>query len=161
MPVVVTIISPRPQVTDVFMNAMFTRVSQGNIGLGNGSGILQRGDALDGEGGLLNLHRGRHEQTAIGRDNVACLHQHDVTGHQSFGLDLFCLAVTAHTGNVLHRTGQRRQAGLGLCLPAQAQDRVEDSQAHQHQRGSPFSGEELVDGRSYQQDDLHEILVLA
>ena len=114
MPVVVTIISPRPRVTAVFMIGHAVAVAQRHFGLVDSLRVFGRGDALAGQGGLLDLHRGRNEQASIGRHAVARLHQHDVARHNLFGFDLDGLAVAAHAGDVLHHLFQRGQAGLGL-----------------------------------------------
>ena len=162
MPVPVTIISPRPRVTAVFMNAMQRRSPSGDVrAWRSASVVFGDGDALAGERGLLDLERGGHEEPTVGRHAVARLDQHDVARHQLARVDLDRLAVAAHAGDVLHHLLQRGQAGLGLGLLAHAQHRVEDRQADQHERRADLLREDLVDDGRAEQDHLHEVVVLA
>ena len=82
-------------------------------------------------------------------------------GTNCSAFDLDRLAVAAHAGDVLHHLLERGQAGLGLGFAAQAQHRVEDRQDDQHDRRAHIARDDQVDHGGAQQDDLHEILVLA
>ena len=134
IPVAVTIISPRPRVTDVFMNTMQSRSPSGTSSRSIVATSLSDRRALAGQGGLLDLQRGGDEQAPVGGHAVARLHQHDVAGHELLGVDLDDRAVAAHAGDVLQHLLQRGEAGLGLGFLAQAQHGVEDGQPDQHDR---------------------------
>ena len=136
IPVPVTIISPRPRVTEVFMNARHSRSPSPTSSPAIGGDVLQHRGALAGEGGLLDLEGGGHEQPAVGRHAVAGLEQHDVARHQLGGVDLDGDAVAPHPGDVLQHLLQRGQARLGLGLLAQPEHRVEDREADQDDRGA-------------------------
>ena len=82
----------------------------------DGRGVLERRRALPGQGRLLDLERGRHQQPPVGRDAVARLDEHDVARHQLLGVDLDRHAVAPHAGDVLEHLLQRGQARLGLRL---------------------------------------------
>ena len=161
IPVPVTIISPRPRVTDVFMNARQIRSPSPTSSPGIGGEVLEHRSALAGEGRLLDLEGGRHQQPTVGRHPVARLEEHDVARHQLGGVDLDGHAVTAHPGDVLQHLLERRQARLRLGLLTQAQHRVEDREADQDDRGARLAGDDLVHDRRAHQDDLHQVLVLA
>ena len=161
MPVAVTIISPRPRVTAVFMNAMHEPVAERERRLRVSPRRLRGRDAFAGQRGFLDLEGRGDEQAAVGRDAVARLDQHDVARHQLARVDLDRLAVAAHAGDVLHHLLERGQAGLGLGLLVHAQHRVEDGQADQHECRADLLREDLVDDRRAEQDHLHEVAVLA
>ena len=82
-------------------------------------------------------------------------------GTSSLGVDLDRLAVAAHPGDRLHHLRERLDALLGLGLLAQADHGVEDGEPGQHDRGAGVPGDELVDEGGAEQDELHEVLVLA
>ena len=161
IPVPVTIISPRPRVTEVFMNARQIRSPSPTSSPGDRREVLEHRRALAGERRLLDLQGGRHEQPAVGRHAVARLEEHDVARHQLGGVDLDRHAVAAHPGDVLQHLLEGGQARLGLGLLPQAEHRVEDRQADQHDRGARLAGDHLVHDRRAHQDDLHQVLVLA
>ena len=110
---------------------------------------------------FLDLDGRRDEQPAVGRHEVARLHQHDVAGHDLAGVDLHRLAVAANAGDGLHHPLERSQARLGLCLLVQPHDGVEHGQTDQHERRAEVVGDQLVDDAGAQQDHLHQVLVLA
>ncbi len=134
MPVAVTISSPRPRVTAVFMYAMQVRSPSGTSSPGTGVGRLADRQALTGQRGLLDLERGGDADPAVGGHPVAGLDQHDVAGHELLGVDLDRLAVAAYPGDGLHHLGQRLDALLGLRLLAQPDHRVEEREPGQHHR---------------------------
>ena len=101
IPVPVTIISPRPRVTDVFMNARQIRSPSPTSSPGIGASVLQHRSALAGERGLLDLQGGGHQQPTVGGHPVARLEEHDVARHQLGGVDLDRHPVAAHAGDVL------------------------------------------------------------
>jgi hypothetical protein len=92
---------------------------------------------------------------------VARLHQHHVARHQLLGVDLDRLAAPPDPGDGLHHLRQRLDALLRLGLLAQADHRVEHRQPGQHDRGADVAGDDQVDDGRGQQDDLHEVAVLA
>ena len=117
--------------------------------------------ALTGERGLLDLQRGGQEQPPVGGDAVARFDQHDIAGDELGGVDLDDRPVSAHAGDVLQHLLQGGEAGFGLRLLSQAQHGVEDGEADQHDRRAGLTGHDLVDDRRDDQDDLHQVLVLA
>ena len=161
MPVAVTIISPRPRVTAVFMKAMQRRSPRPTSGLSIAAVSLSVGVLSPVRAASSISSVAATKQAAVGGDAVARLHQHDVARHQPLGVDLDRLPVAAHAGDGLEHLLQRRQAGLGLGLPAQAQHGVEDGQADQHERRPHLAGDDQADHGGRQQDDLHEVAVLA
>ncbi len=135
-------------------------ITQGHFVLVNGVRLFGRSNAFAGQGGLLDLEGGRHEEASIGRHAVAGLHQHHVARHQPLGFDLDGLAVTAHARDILHHLLQRGQAGLSLGFATHAQDGVEDRQQHEDNGRTPLAREDQAERGSGQQDDLHKIFVL-
>ena len=57
-------------------------VAEGHVRLGCRVGRLGGGDALAGQRGLFDLERRGHEESAVGRDAVARLDEHDVARYQ-------------------------------------------------------------------------------
>ncbi len=98
IPVPVTIISPRPRVTEVFMNARQMRSPSPTSSPGIAASSFSTGCALTGERCLLDLERRRDDQSTVGRHPVAGLEQHDVAWHQLGGVDLDGHAVAAAHG---------------------------------------------------------------
>ena len=123
IPVPVTTISPRPRVTDVFMNARQMRSPRPTSSPGMGARSLSTGRALAGEGGLLDLEGRGHQQPAVGGHPVAGLEEHDVARHELGGVDLDGHPVAPHASDVLQHLLQRREARLRLGLLAQARAR--------------------------------------
>ena len=160
IPVPVTIISPRPRVTDVFMNTMQSRSPSGDVVAIDRRDVLEDRRALAGERGFLDLERGGHEQPPVGRDPVARLDQHDVARDELGGIDLDDRAVAAHAGDVLQHLLERGEARLGLRFLAEAEHGVEDGEPEQHERGAGLAGHDLVHDRGAHEDDLHQVLVL-
>jgi hypothetical protein len=160
MPVAVTIISPRPRDRGVHVGQA-DPVPQRDLGAGDRLGRLADREALAGQGGLLDLQGRGHGDAAVGRDPVARLHQHHVARHQLLGIHLHGLAVAADPGDGLHHLGQRLDALLGLGLLAQSDHGVEHRQAGQDDRGPDIPGDQQVNDGRGQQDELHEVLVLA
>ncbi len=70
-------------------------------------------------------------------------------------------AVAADAGDVLQHLLERGEARLGLRLLAEAEHGVEDGEAEQHDRGAGLAGHHLVHDRGADEDDLHQVLVLA
>ncbi len=161
IPVPVTIISPRPRVTEVFMNARHSRSPRPTSSPSIGATSLSTGALSPGEGRFLDLQGGRHDQPTVGRHAVARLEEDDVARHQLRGIDLDRGAVAPHPGDVLQHLLQGRQARLGLRLLPQAEDRVEHRQADEDDGGARFAGDHLVHDRGTDEDDLHQVLVLA
>jgi hypothetical protein len=122
---------------------------------------LATGEALARQGGLFDLQGRGDTDPAVGRDPVARLHQHHVARHQLGGVDLDRLAVAADPGDGLHHLGQRLDAFLRLGLLAQPDHRVEHRQPGQHHRGPGLPGDQQVDDGRGQQDQLHDVTVLA
>ena len=161
IPVPVTIISPRPAGDRRVHEREADPVAEPDVVARDRRDVLEHRGALPGERRLLDLQGGRHEQPAVGRHAVAGLEEHDVARHQLGGVDLDRHAVAPHPGDVLQHLLEGRQARLRLRLLAQAEHRVEDRQADQHDRGARLAGDHLVHDRGADQDDLHQVLVLA
>ena len=162
MPVAVTIISPRPRVTLVFMKAMSTRSPSGASASAIGVELLGHRGALAGQGRLVDLQGGRRAGSApsAGTRSPASI-SHDVAGDELVRVDLDQLAVATHAALDDHHLLQGGDAGLGLALLVEPQDGVEQGQAEQQQCRVPTRGDEQAhDGRA-EQDDLHRVLVLA
>ena len=135
-------------------------VAERDLPAGSHVGRLRRGDALTGQRGFFDLERGGDEEPTVGRDAVARFDQHDVARYQLARVDLHRVAVAAHAGDVLHHVLQRGQARLRLGLLVHAQYRVEDRQPEQHERRADLLGEDLVDDRGAEQNQLHDVAVL-
>ena len=136
-------------------------IAERHVVVVDGRDVLQHGCALAGERRLLDLERGGHEQAPVGRHPVAGLDEHDVARHELGGVDLDGDAVAPHPGDVLQHLLQRGEARLGLRLLTQAEHGVEHRQADQHERRAHFAGDDLVHHRGADEDDLHQVLVLA
>ena len=161
MPVSVTTISPRPRVTCEFMYAMSTRSPSGTSLPGTGSTRFGDRRALSGEPRLLDLQRRRHQDPAVRRHLVAGLEADDVPGDQVLGRDLDDLAVALDAGGDDQHLPQRGDALGGLALLVQAHHGVEHGQAEDDQPGRDvLERDDADDGRS-DQDQLHQVAVLA
>jgi hypothetical protein len=136
-------------------------VAQGRVRVVNGVRVLGGGDALTGQGGLFDLEGGRLDQTPIGRHAVTRLQQHDVARYHLAGIDLADIAVATRAGGLLHRGLQRFQTSCGLGFTVQRNHCVEHCQEQQHDRRGPITGDHDVDHGRADQDDLHEVLILA
>ena len=160
IPVAVTTSSPRPRVTEVFMYAIEMRSPRANASPATGARFLADRQALAGEGRLLDLERRRDADPAVGGHPVARLHQDHVTGHELLGVDLDRLPVATDAGDGLHHLGQGLHALLRLGLLAKADHRVEHGEAGEDDGGGDVAGDDEVDDRGGQKDELHEVLVL-
>ena len=98
IPVAVTTNSPDPRVTLVFMYTMSVRSPSGVSACRHRVGALRDRQALPGQRGLGDLQRGRPQQPAVRRHDVARLDRHDIAGDQLLGGDLPQLAVAHAPG---------------------------------------------------------------
>ena len=76
----------------------------------------------------------KSDQPQVGRDHVAALDQHEVTGHHALGLDDLAPAVTHDACLGSHQRPERGQCGLGLGLLDETGERVDQYHRHDHGR---------------------------
>ena len=136
-------------------------VAEGDVFPGNRFDALADGQALPGEGRFLDLEGRRQGDPAVGGHHVPRLHQHQVAGDELLGVDLDHLAIPSHPGDGLHHVGERLDTLFGLRLLAEADDRVDQGQPGEQDGGARLPGDHLVDDGGREEDDLHEVLVLA
>ncbi len=122
---------------------------------------LQHGRALARQRRLLDLERRRQDQAAVGGDLVAGLERHHVAGNELLGGDVHALAVPAGVRMDQEHFLERGDALGGLALLVQAEDGVEHRQADDHDPGRPLLERDHADDRCAEQDELHEVAVLA
>src|SRR3954454_19227437 len=175
-PVPVTIITPPPCVTGVFMNAMFAWSPRTGFGSGLTSqlveagelcrvriadplGALGGGNALTGQGGLVDLQGGGLDEPPIGAHVVTGGEQDHVTHDHLFGRDRDLGAVATDPGTRLEHRLQGVHRALCLALLPQAPQRIERrDQKYRHTRGD-LPDDHRRD-RSPDENDLHVGLVL-
>ena len=161
MPVVVTISSPRPRVTEVFMKAMLWRSPSGTSGLSITALSLDEA-TLSPVSAASSISSVAVTNSRPSAGTTSPASTSTTSPGTTCSRSICCAAPSRRTVvDILHRPGQRRQAGRGFGFAAQAQQRVEDRQDDQHDRRAPLTGEDDVDQRRHQQDDLHEVFVLA
>ena len=135
-------------------------VAEGGVG-GDRVHLLGRGDALAGEGGLVDLEGRRGEDARVGRDEVAGLDVDDVARDQLVHREIDELAVAAGLG----LDGQRRAQGVRgsrrLALLVHAHHRVAQREQDEHDAGEELAGQEQADDARDEQHDLHRVRVLA
>ena len=143
-------------------------VAQGDLALVLGQAQrldhLVDGDALAGEGGLLDLEAGTLQQAAVGGDRVAGFQQHHIARDQLVAVDRDLLAVPQHLAGGGGHGLQRLDGGFGLALLEHAQHGV---QQHHDQDdkdlGKALARDEVGhrrDGGRDHQDDEHGVLQL-
>ena len=96
----------------------------------NDVGMLLDGHGLAGKGGLLDLHRGALEHTAVGRDGVARLEHDHIAGHELGARQVHELAVAQHLGLRRAHLLQGLEGLLAFSLLDHAQHRVDDNDEH-------------------------------
>ena len=122
---------------------------------------LQDRSALARQRGLLDLQRRGHEQATVRRDLVARLEDDDVARHELLGGDVHTLAVTPGMSPDDEHLLERGDALGRLALLVQAEDRVEHGQAEDHEAGGELLQGDDADDRGAEQDELHQVAVLA
>ena len=87
---------------------------------------------LTREGRLLHLQVYRLQQSQIGRDDITCIEDHDVTRHDGGGDHLRHLSPAQHLG--LRCTHPVQCLERRLCLPLlyRSDDRVDDQDGQDH-----------------------------
>ena len=115
---------------------------------------------LPGQGGFVDLERGRPDDPAVRGHKVACLDVHDVAGNQVLHRDLGDLAAPPNLGLDDHHLLERRDACLGLALLVHAHEGVEHGQHHEHDPGRNLAGQEQAHNTGDQQHELHRVAVL-
>ena len=128
IPVAVTTIDAVPRVTDVFWNSMFDRSPSATSGTRQHAGVLADRRALAGQRRLLRLERRRVDDPTVGRDDVARLHLHDVTGNDVDGRHQRERAVAHHLRLRHLQVRQRGHARPRLQLLAGTEHDVEEDQ---------------------------------
>ena len=98
---------------------------------------------------------------AVRGDPVARFDKDHVARNELLGVDLDRLAVPTNPGDRLHHLRQRLHARLGLRLLAESDHRVENGEPREHDRRPGVVRDERVDHGRREEDDLHEVLVLA
>ncbi len=136
-------------------------VAERSLVVGHGIDRLQDGHALAGEGRLLDLQRGRDEQTTIRRDLVTGLEEHDVTGNELLGRDFGHNTPAADVGPDHEHPLQRRDALRRLAFLIQAENRVGHRQAEDDEPGAELLKGDDADDRGAHEDELHQVAVLA
>ena len=96
----------------------------------NDVGMLLDGHGLAGKGGLLDLHRGALEHTAVGRDGVARLEHDHIAGHELGARQVHELAVAQHLGLRRAHLLQGLEGLFALGFLDHAQYRVDDNDEH-------------------------------
>ena len=161
MPVAVTISSPRPRVTAVFMYAMQVRSPSGTSSPGTGSVDLPTG-RLSPVSAASSISRVAATQTRPSAGTrLPASTSTTSPGTSSSASISIAWPSAAYPGDGLHHLGQRLDALLGLGLLAQPDHGVEEGEPGQHHRRADLAGHDQVDDRRHQQHDLHEVLVLA
>ena len=122
---------------------------------------LQDRSALTRQRGLLDLQRRGHEQATVRRNLVARLEDDDVARHELLGGDVHKLAVTPRMSPDDEHLLERGDALGRLALLVQAKDRVEHGQAEDHEAGRELLQRNDADDRGAEQDELHQVAVLA
>ena len=122
---------------------------------------LQDRRALAGERGFLDLQRRGHEQATVRGNLVARLEGDDVSGNELLRGDLDKLAVAADMSSDHEHLLQRGDALGRLALLIQAQDGIEDGQPDDDEAGSELLEGDHADDRRAEQDELHQVAVLA
>ena len=122
---------------------------------------LQDRSAFARQPGLLDLQRRGHEQATVRRDLVARLEDDDVARHELLGGDVHTLAVTPGMSPDDEHLLERGDALGRLALLVQAEDRVEHRQAEDHEAGGELLQGNDADDRGAEQDELHQVPVLA
>ena len=124
-PVPVTIMTPLPWVTGVFMNAMFDWSPEHRVLVGDHLGALRGRDALAGQRGLVDLQGGGLDEPPVGAHVVTGGEQDHVADDDLVGVDLDLGAVAPDPGGGLEHRLQGVHGALGLALLAQPAERVE------------------------------------
>src|SRR3954447_2857392 len=157
-PVAVTIMVPLPCVTGVFMKAMSDWSPGPSPEPSRVSASLAAG-TLSPVSRLVDLQGAGRDDATVGRHLVAGGEQDDVADDELLGRDLGRLAVPADPCRRLQHRPQRVHRALGLALLPQPDDRVQDGEHEEEDRGAPF-GDQCRDHRGGHQDDLHVAAVL-
>ncbi len=157
--VAVTIITPLPWVTGVFMKAMFNWSPGAKITPSQRRGLLLRRDALTGQGRLVDLQRRRRDDAPVGGNLVARGQKDDITDDDLFGGDLELGPTPAHPGGDLHHRLERVHRTLGLALLSQTHHRVEEGERDEQDSGVPLADRSGHDRRA-DEDQLHVGAVL-
>ena len=158
-PLAVTIITPLPWVTGVFMNAMLVRSPGPRSASASASVVLDAGTLSPVSADSSMSSELRLDDPAVGGDVVAGGEQDDVAEDDLLGRDLGLGAVAAHARRLLHQRLEGVHRALGLALLAQAGHGVEHREGDQHQAGAPLADDERDHGGD-EQDDLHVGAVL-
>ncbi len=124
-------------------------------------GVLEGRHTFAGKGGLFDLQRRRDEEPTVGRHHVAGLDEHNVARHDLARVDFDGLAVSSNPGDLLHHSLQGGQTGLRLGFLPQPHHRVEKGQQEQDEGGASVVRDKLVPDSGDNQDNLHEVLILA
>ena len=140
---------------------MSRRSPSGTSSPGDRLDRLQHRRALARQRRLLDLERRGDDQAAVRRDLVARLEGDDVAGHELLGRDVRALAAAADVRLDQQHLLERGDALGGLALLVQAEDRVEHGQADDHDAGRPLLQRDDADDRGAEQDELHQVAVLA
>ena len=153
-PVPVTIITPLPWVTGVFMNAMSAwspgpRSAPVTVVASLPAGTLSPVRADSSICRALAC-----DDAAVGGDLVAGRQQHHVAGDHFLRLDLRLGAVPAHPRGGLHHRLERVHGALGLALFAQADHGVDHREDQEHDAGVELADDHGEDA-GHEQDDLH------
>jgi hypothetical protein len=122
--------------------------------------VLQRWSALAGEGRLLDLEGGGHDEPPVRRHQVPASTSTMSPGTSSDASTSIALPSRRTRAMVFIVLRQGCQARLRLRLSPESEYGVEHRETHQDQRGRPVAGEHDVHDGGTQQDDLHEVLVL-
>ena len=136
-------------------------VTQRDVAAGHRLDLLQHRRALAGQGGLLDLERRGHEQASVRRDLVPGLEVDDVPRHDLLRGDVDQLAAAAGMGLDDQHLLERGDALGGLALLIEAEDRVEHGEADDDESGADLLERDDADDRGAQQDELHQVAVLA
>ena len=160
MPVVVTRIVPEPAGHLRVHERHVDAVAQRSVGRDRVH-LLGRGDALAGQGRLVDLERRRGEDARIRGHEVAGLDVDDVARDELVHGDLDELAVPADLGLDDHHALQGRCAGFRLALLVHGHPGVEQGQEDEEDAGVELSWQEEADDARDQEHDLHRVAVLA
>ena len=160
IPVPVTIISPRPRVTDVFMNTMPSRSPSGTssrsiVATSLRTGVLSPVSAASS----ISSVAATNSRPSAGTRLPASISTTS-PGTSSAASISTDRAITAHAGDVLQHLLERGEARLGLRFLTEAEHGVEDGEPEQHEGRAGLAGHDLVHDRGSHEDDLHQVLVL-
>ncbi len=136
-------------------------IAQRRLGIRQRGYVLGNRQGFAGEGRLVHLEGGGGDETPVGGNEVAGLDRDDVARHQLLRRHLHQLAPALDARPDDHHLLERCHRGRSLALLGHAHGRVEHGQPDEHQAGGVLLHGPDADDAGHQQDDLHEVLVLA